>query len=200
MNKILYHIKPGTTNFFLGEFPQEPVKSFEASHYVSAEQWCLGTMEEYKEELQSAKEEAIKNGEITNPVLLPITFYHNTQLNLGALMLNDPYKELKDGDIFDLPEGMSVEKNIANGCGLHSFCETCYAACKEGSKTFIRLVPNKEEDHCPFSDMIKNSKPESQEELWNDLIAQWESASNDLSHPRVLEHLQSKFTITRKEK
>lgn len=101
MNKILYRPKPGTTGFFYIEnYPQVPAISMIESDEDEDMFELQG--ERYLKEIQSAKEEAIKNGEIVNPDLL---FEHYSLLDTISH---------KDGDKFDLPEGVTVEKDLVD--------------------------------------------------------------------------------------
>lgn len=168
MNKILYHLKPGTSNFFLGDFPeelkfncdQETKCDFPGDNHKGCK--C----DAFEQRLQACKKEAIKNGEIVNPELLQSAF----KTKFGKIGMYS----FKDGDIFDLPEGLSFEKDSSLA----------------GTFNFIRLVPIQEEKENADKLLAALSiKEESQEYLFLELYHKMKTIS--------FEELMSQFTIIR---
>lgn len=100
MNKILYHIKPGTSNFFLGDFPDEQDYGKNCKEKLTCYEGSCKCWHTHLWTYEACKEEAIKNGEIVNPEFIP--------------RLDSFLKSCNDGDIFDLPEGLSFEKEVKN--------------------------------------------------------------------------------------
>lgn len=118
MKKILYHPKAGTSGFFLGEFP-----------YRLNMCW-----REYNIDFEVAKEEAIKNREIKNYELI-------CKGGTNGILFTIDNKQIKDGDIFDLPEVFGFEiKEIPLPEQFASYPGEC--------ETFIRLVPSDKEEKC----------------------------------------------------
>jgi len=198
--KILYHLKPGTTNFFYGDFPEEPMMGKCSTKPSCNESNCLCDKEwlPYYKALQLCKEEAIKNGEIVNPELFNV---HIPYFGTG----------LKPGDTFDLPKGLKVEKFeqcIECGADLHEDCKNGPDGCDVKNRWFIRLVPDVEEQsnakgdyilYQPIEDGIigthfGNSKEESQEELFRQIIEIFNKEHIKYGRPDYSE-LKSKFII-----
>lgn len=210
MNKILYHIKPGTTNFFLGEFPDK-INYYAAGGLTSS---CEFIKEDYDKALNLAKEEAIKNGEITNaPIHLKLKWVIRSSKE--TVWANSNGELLKDGDLFDLPEGLSVERmlQVRWGTGWHDLPNQKEGREQDGIyRTVIRLVPsNKEEEDLTIDEQetmlceafkkaqaknpsfkfrlvkVDDSKPESQEdELDENGLNAWEALGNRINELSVL--------------
>jgi hypothetical protein len=102
-DKILY---TGGSNPFKGliGMPEEPVKRFDAGHYVSAEHEYLASVEEWKEQVESIKSNA---PDIVNPEDHPNLRYRE---DANYWVFVDTVKLLRSGDIFDLPVGYEFKK------------------------------------------------------------------------------------------
>lgn len=142
MNNILYHIKPGTSNFFLGDFPDEKYEY--STCKIICDQTGHCSCLDYQEKVQSCKEEAIKNGEIINPELIYLLTKHKINAAIGEWMAN-----FQDGNIFDLPEELSFEKVKYTCNHVKKQNELQYPKsalefpdCCGDNKTFIHLVPS----------------------------------------------------------
>jgi len=193
MNKIIYHTKPGTTGFFLMNVPEEPV-------YLPLNCACNACrtdysrkFQKYTADLQSCKEEAIKNGEITNPEIIYIIELRNDHPISTYWKYKDTLNIIRDGDTFDLPKGLKVEE-----VKLYSDCQDIPIIWSEvddddciQSKTVICLVPSDKEEKEPV---------ESQDELFDSLgkILHHDITSNGWEYDKHT--AMSLFTITRKEK
>lgn len=176
--KILYHPKPGTTGFFLIENVMEELKE---SDFSIKNNYQLSS-QIYNERLQACKEEAIKNGEVTNPEFCAIEMNDNWWTRKS--ILNDLLgTQLKPGDTFDLPKGLKVEReynHVEKSHGVESY-------------SFIRLVPDVEEQ--------SNAKEESQEELIAELISKYRKMRKTGATIYSIElNLIEDFTIQRKSK
>lgn len=197
MNKILYHPKEGTTGFFYGDFPDENTfKELNGNNLL------------YLKSLAVAKKEAINNGEIVNIELLPIEIFKNHCLdpkcgldgspcakNYGTVIYHrGSDSRLKDGDTFDLPEGVKFKLENKECSELCSVGRCAFNECRNLDKV-IRLI--KEEKEQP--------KRESQEELWefaeelvNQSIGTFKNRTTRLIAKWAVEDLQKHFTIQRK--
>ena len=97
MNKILFKLIEGKGKFFL----MRDVPKIEKDLY--GDSWPYQT-KKYVESLESCISEALKNGEIVNPeLILDAHLIKTTLVEWG-------HYPLKDGDTFDLPEGMGFER------------------------------------------------------------------------------------------
>lgn len=186
MNKILYHPKPGTTGFFYGDFPDKPER-IDIFSKVGTD-----TFNKYEKDLRLAKEEAIKNGEIVNSEEIERKLYQTDKRITGPFNF-DAWKRiiLKDGDLFDLPEGVTVEK-ICKKCNSYgedlTFSQNI--CCSTANCIAVRLVPIKEEK--------KPVKEESQESLIGEIWYRW-FGKDEMSNAKCNE-IMEEFTIQRKTK
>ncbi len=119
--------------------------------------------------------EDLKNGEIVNPQVLPVSFYHNSVLGLGRLSHNETHEPIDDGQTFDLPDGCGFEEVIGYMDDYSSGKEVCY------QMKSIRLIPEK-----PVQ------REESQKAMWIDVFK-----LVDTNH--TIEYLSELFTIKRKD-
>ena len=169
MNKILFKLIEGKGKFFL----------FEDSNCNGKPYCCEG--DPCKALL--AQDEA---GEIVNPEALPIrhSYTHECIYYIWE-PLPTRIKFLKDGDTFDLPEGMGCkeesDQSKCNYCKLDCLRNLKGIPCK--APKAIRLLPSEKPvqvQYCPTcgkperqSEFCSNSfhkpvqKEESQEELWD---------------------------------
>lgn len=105
MNKILFKLIEGKGKFFLMRDVKVPaLRMDELDANCHPE---LGMQLQYEWDLyHKAEDEALKNGEIVNPEVLNIDYEE----------MQESGHSLKDGDTFDLPEGMGFEKKCTR-CG-----------------------------------------------------------------------------------
>lgn len=153
MNKILYHPKEGTTGFFLIKDLHKPSKyDFDdnTDDYSYAMQF-------YNKLFNACKQEAINNGEIVNPQLIGFIetsegIYHKSPY------LDSPNNILKDGDTFDLPEGVKVKLENKECPELCSVGRCAFNECQNLDKV-IRLVKEqpKQESKVELSEDEENS-------------------------------------------
>ena len=201
--KILYHQKPGTTEFFYGEFPE----LLDTSDFEGGGSPCESYYERYDLECEACKEEAIKNGEITNINNYKRLLWESDYRIGNPISMYDWEKIiLRDGDTFELPKGLKVEKFeqcIECGADLHEDCKNGPDGCDVKNRWFIRLVPDvANEDYIlyqPVEDGIigthfGNSKEETQEELFRQIIEIFNKEHIKHGRPDYSE-LKSKFII-----
>lgn len=178
MNKILFKLIEGKGKFFLGR--NWPVWNPEKCHTNlqceseserSKEQFC-GCWNEYNRAINECISEDLKNGEILNPEVVKEELWKNDQRITGPgwSLYNWETKMLKDGDTFDLPEGMGFEGTLVDFD-------------KNGIMVYrgVKLLPEK-----PVQ------KEESQKDMWIDVFK-----LVDTNH--TIEYLSDLFTLKRKE-
>jgi hypothetical protein len=128
MNKILFKLIEGKGKFFLmRNVPQVPKKDFygfQGSTYNGPD-----SIDNFRQELQKCKQEALKNGEIVNPEVIPEDW-------LNPL--------LNDGETFILPEGMGFEEfGICEGCNKVGLRHCAHADSCGNNRSYVRLLPEK---------------------------------------------------------
>jgi hypothetical protein len=197
MNKILFKLIEGKGKFFLmRDVPKEPRPCMLMNKIYGP---TIPEKRHYQEDLNACISEALKNGEIVNPEVLPIRHSYTPE---GIYYIWEPLptiiKALKDGDTFDLPEGI----------GFEEFKH------RPGNKWIeaIRLLSEKPvQKETPFTKALKESKiasmmsqlidavpiEESQEELWKDAFEYLEPMPEN--QKLLLPILLKRFTIKRKE-
>lgn len=195
MNKILFKLIKGNGRFFLGR--NWPVWNPEKCHTNlqceseserSKEQFC-GCWNEYNRAINECISEALKNGEIVNPEAVKEDLWKNDQRIAGPVwtLYNWETKMLKDGDTFDLPEGMGFKKEIEWDT-LQNYNPDSIpmgTAIASGTER-IRLLPEK-----PVQE------EESQEELWMDVFEYFEPMPEN--QKLLLPVLLKRFIIKRKD-
>lgn len=177
MNKILFKLIEGKGKFFLmRDVPKEPIEKDYQEHRGPGFNDFIKADSEYQKALKLCISEALKNGEIVNPEVLPVSFEDANRTSwywYDENNINTRERILKDGDTFDLPIGWGFETFFPNGL-------------MEG-KSAIRLLPEK-----PVQ------KEESQDELFMAVGIIWNSVQTKGASWCIRESMKL-FTIKRKE-
>lgn len=195
MKKIQYH----SNKFWLLEnVPEEPKEP--ARHWTKTSEW-----EEYESKTLPAYRDALEaciaaKKEIVNPELIVDGGTH-------GLCFTKDGKQIRDGDIFPLPDNVEFERRWVNECrDVHGDCQLtgdeyrrgCQHRCKKEYEVIhlklkqeIKFESNVGSDSW-IKDKFLEVKEESQDELWR----QAEHYIN-WSYQEVTPELKSKFTIQR---
>lgn len=173
-NKILYRNIDGQHKFYgMVNVPEPPNGDDYKRHRSPGYNDFIAAEGYYQKALKACKSSAL---EIINPEVLP-TF---PKPHIDGWILP---KNMKDGDIFDCPEGLEFEEEP-------DYCD--HPACRRDSDCANCPTPSK------FIRLVKTSKEESQEELWDEVL-EWIRLWPAISSNEVAFHYRNKITIQRKK-